>query len=451
MKLLQTLGLVLIGLLICAIAIIISNASYFENIGIVPPIIIAYASYISLLFLGDKNRLFKSIIDYVWNLFFIRKTRVIIFNVIILFLISSLSTVIIDNYNKEKHNAYLKILNDGELVEEVSEEVKLFNILSQEDFEVDFSEDGFARVNIDIPGFYQITFGKYRFPEEKINSAPHQFLIDIKNISKKAEYIKQSDNNNQRLEFLKLPHRYLENLTVDNISIHTSDTVISDLVIQGISPKKTFFRRDNYAVNYNHLFKIPNCVVYKIQGVSKRFDRPSFCKDSVLNSVSTTAYSGSGYDRGHLVSTADMYFFDEQAVKEANYMSVVAPQAREMNRYVWRNIENYTRNFSNDTVFVIAGSIFAERDSLNNVSFIAIGTEKVAVPSHYYRIISRRINGKILTNAFLVPNRNDLNRDIKKYLTSVDRLEQLCGLDFFSNMDELNESEFERKTYELWE
>ncbi len=449
MKALQTLGLVLIGILLCVLAVFVSNKSSYSNVQIILPTIIAYASYISVLLLGDKNKIFKSITQFLWDLLFDNKVKLIALNAILSVLSTVLITKIISDYNKGRYNAYLKVLNNNEIVEEVEEEVRLFNVLAQEDIKLSFSEDGIARVSIDIPGIYQVTYGNYRFPDQKISSTLHQFLVHIDDIRTKAELIRDNDVI-QKIELLKLPKNYLDILAESFIPFPESKTSVRDLLIHGISSEASFYRRNNYAVNYNHLFKIPNCVVYKMYGEKKRFERPLFYKDTILNSANPESYRGTGYDRGHLVSLSDMSFFNSEALKEANLMSVITPQAKDLNRGTWSNIERYTRNFVKDTVFIIAGSIFAERDSLDNVSFVAVGEEKIAVPSHFYRIISRRKENKIFTNSFIVPNRNDLSRDIENYLTSIDSIENLSGLDFFPEMADSLEVEFEKKIYELW-
>jgi len=75
-----------------------------------------------------------------------------------------------------------------------------------------------------------------------------------------------------------------------------------------------------------------------------------------------------------------------------------------------------------------------------------IGNNNVAVPTHFYKIIidSNDPNDiKIL--AFLIPNENLTGREYSEFLTSVDEIERLTGLDFLRNLPDQVESQVESK------
>lgn len=84
-----------------------------------------------------------------------------------------------------------------------------------------------------------------------------------------------------------------------------------------------------------------------------------------------------------------------------------------------------------DQLFVIAGPAFLPQAE-GIVEFPVIG--EVAVPTHFFRNLVRR--GEVIEAwAFLIPNQGPFSEDFRVYLTSIENLEEITGLDFLPNLE----------------
>ena len=134
----------------------------------------------------------------------------------------------------------------------------------------------------------------------------------------------------------------------------------------GAPSKGHLLVRVGYVVSYNPKLKVPNWVAYQLRVGSTELvsRRRPFVSDPDLDPslrASMRAYRRSTYDRGHLVSVADMHSIGEQAIREAFYLSVVAPQTPVLNRHTWRNIERMARAYvvkEQKEIHITAGPIF---------------------------------------------------------------------------------------------
>ena len=204
--------------------------------------------------------------------------------------------------------------------------------------------------------------------------------------------------------------------------------------------------RDGYVANYNHTLKIPNWVSYGIRPSSHRRteDRPAFSVDIDLDGAFAPQredYQGSGYDRGHLVSPLDITAFGTAAIRETYLLSAVAPQTPRLNRVTWLAIEQMARAYADarfETIYVAAGTVFVENGSPDAretpETMLRIGTG-VAVPSHYFRVHARLVDGRPEVLAFLVPNVMQISPDPGDYIVSLGRIEDATRLRFFPRLE----------------
>ena len=66
----------------------------------------------------------------------------------------------------------------------------------------------------------------------------------------------------------------------------------------------------------------------------------------------------------------------------------------------------------------------------------------VAVPAAFYKIVYDPRRRRVI--AFVLPNKNLKGHEIDEYLTSVDEIEALTGLDFFPRLSRRRERQLER-------
>lgn len=191
--------------------------------------------------------------------------------------------------------------------------------------------------------------------------------------------------------------------------------------------------RMGYALSFNDDWLIPNWVAWKLTperltGKVKRTDE--FTEDINLPEhlrVQHRDYSRSGYDRGHMVPAADMKW-DEMAMRESFYMSNICPQAPNLNKGDWKELEEECRNWTqqhNTTVYIACGPIV----KMNKKSKRIGKSNKITVPDGFFKVIMK-LGKQPASVGFLFPN-DDCNAPLVSYAVPVDSVEVLTGIDFF--------------------
>ena len=163
--------------------------------------------------------------------------------------------------------------------------------------------------------------------------------------------------------------------------------------------------------------------------------RPDFRPDLRLprwyNRIGYYDYSGSGYDRGHLVPSADR-FANPRLNEETFIMSNIVPQAGALNQYPWNKFEMYLRSQARRMdIYQIAGC-YGEAGRLKN---------KVTVPTNCWKVAMflprgrshRQIDQRTRLVTVDMPNVDGIeNESWEKYRTTIREIEQKTGLDLFS-------------------
>ena len=206
---------------------------------------------------------------------------------------------------------------------------------------------------------------------------------------------------------------------------------------------------NGYSLSYNETHEQAEWVAYELkksQLSNLKFERPYFQIDKA---VSTGAadwrnYKNSGYDRGHLCPAGDRNY-SQAAYNETFLTSNISPQQHDFNAGIWNTLEQKVRYWAHkyNGVFVVTGGVL-------NTNMKAIGEEKVSVPNQFYKIILDNTNGNIKVIAFLIPHQNS-TQSLYNFVVSVDEVESLTGIDFFSELDDIVEIKIEAsRSYKNW-
>jgi len=173
------------------------------------------------------------------------------------------------------------------------------------------------------------------------------------------------------------------------------------------------------------------------------FSRPSsYPTDTrIPGSLSDPDYSGTGYSRGHMVGFADVRdVYGADAGRSSMYMTNMCPQVQALNGGAWGNLETLisgTFPGSFGRVWSYTGPIFSTQ------LVAPIGAKSIPIPTAFYKIVVRETtpgNPKVL--AFVVPHSTTISSgataatpivtaDFWKFITTVDRVQTLTGLNFF--------------------
>lgn len=157
--------------------------------------------------------------------------------------------------------------------------------------------------------------------------------------------------------------------------------------------------------------------------------------------VSTSEYTRSGYDRGHLTPNyAISVCYGAEAQKETFFLSNIVPQLHALNAGLWKDIEQrivkrYVPRYGE--VWVQVGPIYSATPR-------KVG--RIPVPDQFWMVISEYDQEKkgIRAIAFLVPHEEKW-RDIEltRYIVSIRRVETLTGLNFFPKLPSATQQKLE--------
>ena len=143
--------------------------------------------------------------------------------------------------------------------------------------------------------------------------------------------------------------------------------------------------------------------------------------------IPPSVFKHSGFDRGHMAPSHDIgAVFGVVAQRQSFLMTNICPQRPVLNRKVWRNIESWCwSNFSKSTAttVVFSGPIFDNARS-------HLGHSPIELPDAFFKVVFSDSGGSLFMVAFLVPA-DASDTDIGSYVSTVDKVEELTGFDFF--------------------
>ncbi|MFB9057237.1 DNA/RNA non-specific endonuclease [Mariniflexile ostreae] len=216
-----------------------------------------------------------------------------------------------------------------------------------------------------------------------------------------------------------------------------------------ISTTNQMIHHENYSLSYSEPHEQAEWVAYELKKehlTKTRFNRPYFEVDEAVKTGAAhwRNYKKSGYDRGHLCPAGDRTF-SKAAYNETFLTSNISPQRHDFNSGIWNTLEQKVRYWAHkyDGVFVVTGGVLKGEMK-------TIGTEKVAVPNQFYKILIDNNTDKIKMIAFLFPHENS-KKPLHEFVVSVDSIEKLTGIDFFPQLEDTLENRLEASSnYKAW-
>jgi endonuclease G len=212
--------------------------------------------------------------------------------------------------------------------------------------------------------------------------------------------------------------------------------------------------RRGYVLDYDTNTKVASWVSYHltkdylVQKVDRSDDfRPD--PDIPAGKRSEMAdYEKSGYDRGHLAPAEDMRR-ETKTESETFLLTNMSPQIGVgFNRAIWMQLEKKVRAWAKarKNIYVVDGPIYADKHPKT------IGPDKVAVPTHFYKIVvSCAPDGKDLDAiAFIMPNMDISGKKPEAYITSIDEVEKETGLNFMPDLGKKEQDRLEAMKAQMW-
>jgi endonuclease G, mitochondrial len=256
-------------------------------------------------------------------------------------------------------------------------------------------------------------------------------------------------------------------LLLSGCSLLQAPSVTNPNALLGLPSQATTFNandylidRPQYVLSYNRSKLIPNWASWQLNSdwLGNR-PRIPFEPDTTLPSswekVIPDDYTGSGFDRGHVVPAADRNktAADSQAVF---LMTNILPQAPDNNRGPWEQLESYCRDLvaQGKELYIVAGGAGeggnGEKGRKNTLARVGISvpafTWKVVVVSDRPGAGIAGITDQTRVIAVLMPNKQGIQaNDWRNYRASVDQIETLTGYDLLTQIPQPIQEAIEAK------
>lgn len=215
--------------------------------------------------------------------------------------------------------------------------------------------------------------------------------------------------------------------------------------------KANSIRKDyeGFRLAFNPSNKTPDWAAWELlgretYGTTVRSDR--FWQDADLEGCPTTGdYARSGYDRGHLCPAAEQKW-NPKAMEDCFVMANMCPQDHALNSGAWNTLENKERAWAqrDSAIVIIAGPIYEKSDTKR------IGESRVRVPGAFFKVIVAPYADNPRGIGFVFPNMSSPG-SMENYVTTIDDVEKLTGLDFFYNLpDDIEDKVESTASFREW-
>jgi endonuclease G len=148
-------------------------------------------------------------------------------------------------------------------------------------------------------------------------------------------------------------------------------------------------------------------------------------------------YEGSGFDRGHLVASANQSETEIQN-SETFLLSNMAPQVPGFNRGIWKDLEDSIRKLDAQKnvleTYVICGPIF--NFDVPVMTIKPRGNKGVTLPiphAFFKSVLTEDDRGRLHMWSFMIPN-EATDKPLEEFLTTTKKVERYSGLDLWHRL-----------------
>lgn len=213
----------------------------------------------------------------------------------------------------------------------------------------------------------------------------------------------------------------------------------------------------HYILGYSYYFRQAKWALEIIDSDDSDIDRPNnFRSDQRIPEMfraDLADYNESGYDRGHLIASAN-HKESELQNSETFLLSNMSPQKPLFNREIWKKLEEAVRNLNAKSqimeTFVVSGPIF-----YFDKPFECIGendSNKVSIPiphAFFKSILTENNKGKLYMWSFILPN-EETDRTLDSFLVPTKRVEQLAGIKLWERLTGKKIAREESRVRKMW-
>jgi len=148
-------------------------------------------------------------------------------------------------------------------------------------------------------------------------------------------------------------------------------------------------------------------------------------------------YTGSGYDRGHLIASADKRETELQN-SETFLLSNMSPQKPEFNRNIWGELESRVRELNAKPeifeTYVICGPIFDFDKPVQSIGTEDNNLVTIPIPHAYFKsVLVETSKGDLRMWSFVLPNEK-ATKPLDKYLVKTTHVERFAGIKLWERL-----------------
>ena len=233
---------------------------------------------------------------------------------------------------------------------------------------------------------------------------------------------------------------------IDSLKLAIIRRDLRALALPALAPGDELVEHPGHLLVYSERHEQPKWTAHiatpdVITGNLARID--TFLMDTKVRTGTSTVedYWFSGFDRGHLVPSADMRW-NKEALTATYLYSNISPQRPEFNRDSWSDLEDWVRRtvrYGGERVFVVTGPVL--RDGLPAMDNPGHKNE-VSIPELFFKVLADLDGPERKMIGFVM--RNGVNEyPTISYAVPVDSVERLTGLDLFPALDDTLEARLE--------
>ena len=202
------------------------------------------------------------------------------------------------------------------------------------------------------------------------------------------------------------------------------------------------------SINYNSGYNVSRYYADNDGSLSPECQYPNDHDLPTQYQMTADPYKYNGFDHGHICPSADRLRSTESNY-QTFYITNMQPQWNVFNAGIWNNMEQQVRTWAgmSDTLFVCkGGTIDHQENILTHIKDQIKGENIIPVPRFFFMALLSKKGSSFKALGFWVEHlKEDRSYDpLKSYAVSIDRLEELTGLDFFCNLPDEIENKVEK-------
>lgn len=226
---------------------------------------------------------------------------------------------------------------------------------------------------------------------------------------------------------------------------------LADRMPFGVPEDNLIRVRDSYILSYDPEKKNANWVYEILEGnkhkgkASRKKSR--FTEDSSISKEFRAClkdFKNSSFDRGHLAAAAN-HRDCQKSMDETFILSNISPQVGiGFNRGIWSVLEVYFRDMLKHNpevkrLHVFTGPLYlpqVDEQGRKFVRYQVIGKNNVAVSTHFFKVVlaeKEKVDG-FEEYAFVIPNEKTDEKDLRKFVTTVEKVQKAVGIKFFNKI-----------------